>query len=145
MMAFVSKRELPGGVKEKLYAQLVDVFTAHEGKFDSKKLVYELFTPTERLMFAKRIAIVLLLEKGYTSYGIAQLLNVSDSTVSRLDVQRERGRFAHIARVLKNREHRHSFIGILETVLTLGLPGVASRKMHERIRKDIEYWRSGGT
>lgn len=47
----------------------------------------EFFTHTERIMFAKRLAILFLKKEGVTPYRIARLLNVSTSTVYRLEKQ----------------------------------------------------------
>ena len=143
-MAFVSKQPLPKEVERQLHEQFVDVLVAHDDVRAVRKLTYELFTPTERLMLAKRIAIVLLLEKGYSTYAVAQLLCVSDTTAARLDQHRENGRFAAIIKTLKAREHRHSILGMIETLVTFGMPGVASRSVRDRLRKDIEHWRAGG-
>lgn len=47
----------------------------------------EFFTQTERIMFAKRLAVLFLIREGITPYRIARLLNVSTSTVYRLEKQ----------------------------------------------------------
>lgn len=142
-MSFVSKHKLDTHVEKKLYAQLADLFTAHQGKRASTQLMYELFTPTERLMFAKRVAIITLLERKYSSYSIALALHVSESTVMRIDARRQKGAYTHMIKTIQNKEYRKSLIGTLETLLTIGAPGVATRKIHQQIRNDIESWKSG--
>ena len=95
-------------------------------------------------MLAKRVAIIALLERGYTPYSISLSLQVSESTVARINAQRMRGRYASIVRTIENKRYRQSILGTLETLLTLGFPGVAAKKVRTQIRQDIESWRAGG-
>ena len=142
-MSFVSKQELDDRLEKKLYEQLADLFTAHQSPFDNARLIYELFTATERLMFAKRLGIIALLERGYSAYSIALALNVSQSTVARIDANLQKGKYKHMIKNLKNKRYRESIIGTLETLLTLGFPGVAAKKAREQIRNDINAWKRG--
>ncbi|MBL4644342.1 MAG: hypothetical protein JKX80_00560 [Candidatus Pacebacteria bacterium] len=142
-MAFVSKHELQPEVEKQLYEQLADLFLANQRKKDCTNLIYELFTKTERLMFAKRIAIIALLERNYTPYSISLALQVSESTVARIDAKRSQGKYTSILKTTKNRQYRLSMLGTLEALLTLGFPGVVAKKARAQMRKDIESWRAG--
>ena len=51
----------------------------------------DLLTPTERMMLAKRLAIILMLEKGFTFAQICSTLKVSESTISAMRERMDRG------------------------------------------------------
>ena len=143
-MTHVSSRKLAHSAEKKLYTQLADIFVAHSRPKDCQRLIYELFTDAERLMFGKRIAVIVLLERNHSFYSIAKALHVSESTVARIDARRQAGAYRQIVRTIKNKEHRQSFIGTLEAVLTAGLPGNVSKRFRDDIRRDIDAWRAGG-
>ncbi|OGG31289.1 hypothetical protein A3A63_01205 [Candidatus Gottesmanbacteria bacterium RIFCSPLOWO2_01_FULL_46_9] len=51
---------------------------------ETKAFFYDFFTKTERVMFTKRLAIALMLHKGYEYGQIQYILHVSTSTISRV-------------------------------------------------------------
>lgn len=51
-----------------------------------EEYIFDLFTPTERIMFAKRLAIAALLSQGLPYKVIADKLKVSTSTVARVNL-----------------------------------------------------------
>ena len=53
-------------------------------------------------MFAKRIGMIALIDRGVSARSISELLGVSSSTVSRLQVAMERGVFKETRKRLKH-------------------------------------------
>ena len=51
---------------------------------DVELFLFDLLTPTERIVLAKRLAIAVLLTKGYGYENIMNILKVSSPTVSRV-------------------------------------------------------------
>ena len=54
---------------------------------DKKKLknfVGDFFSPTERIMFAKRLAVAVLLTKGHNYQSIREILKISPSTIAKI-------------------------------------------------------------
>ena len=49
-----------------------------------KSFFYDFFTKTERVMFAKRLAIALMIYRNYNYRDICQILHVSTSTITRI-------------------------------------------------------------
>ena len=142
-MVHVSKTKLNPKVEAQLQKQIAELFVAHQTVKECTHLTREFFTKTERIMFAKRLGIIALLERGYSTYAISIAIGVSDSTVARIENQLEHGKFKNILKVLKNKRHRESVLGTIETLLTLGFPGVAGAKVRKQMRTDIESWRAG--
>lgn len=83
-MPQVSKIKLAKKTEEKLITTFKLILTKinHYSKMDS--FITTLLTPTERLMLAKRIAIIILLRENLSDSQIAVSLHVTRVTVSRM-------------------------------------------------------------
>ena len=82
-MPHLSQRSLDIATEKKINKTFEFVL----GKFNSQEInsfLFSLFSPTERLMFAKRLAIVLLLQQGIDDSKIAETLCVTRVTVDRM-------------------------------------------------------------
>lgn len=62
----------------------------------------ELMGNEERTVLAKRLSILFLLRSGFGSYVISQMLQVSTSTVNRIRIDIECGRYDNLLRALKS-------------------------------------------
>lgn len=86
-MPQVSRRIIKPEVEEKIFEMFVKSFSKVSKKQDVIPFITDLFTPTERIMIAKRIAIAFLLIRGdYDQRGIARTLKVSTNTVARINL-----------------------------------------------------------
>ena len=56
----------------------------------------EFFTPTERLMLAKRLALIVMLDRGYSFIQIQKILKLSPTTVARFWRMKKEGAFGSI-------------------------------------------------
>ncbi|MEK7461593.1 MAG: helix-turn-helix domain-containing protein [Patescibacteria group bacterium] len=92
-MPHISKRKLDKEYFNKLILELIRSFERSFKKNKTKSVFYEFFTYTERAMFAKRLAVIVMLSKGISSYVIADVLNMSPSTVDRMSLNYDRGKY----------------------------------------------------
>ena len=143
-MVNVSKQEAPKEVSQYLQDQLVDLFVASTSRREVAHTLSEFLSPAERIMFAKRIGIVVLLVHEYSSYDIRNIFKVGMGTVLRMQKLLDDGKLKHIQAVLKRKKARESFIGIVESALTFGLPGNPQKRLRLKTRAAIESWRVGG-
>jgi uncharacterized protein YerC len=67
---------------------------------DASLFLKELLGAEERMVFAKRLSIIILLRSGFGLYVIAQMLKVSTSTVSRVSLDIQNGRYANLITLL---------------------------------------------
>ena len=76
-----------GKLSEEILFKLFELFFQIVGKKNKKeeflRVINDLFSPVERIMIAKRIAIIYLLLKKIDQSTICQVLKVSSSTVAR--------------------------------------------------------------
>jgi uncharacterized protein YerC len=81
-MAQVSKYP----IQKEVYDEIFDTFLQTIAKLNTKSAVLEFFneflTPTERIMFSKRLAAGLLIAEGYDYREISNLLKMSSATIS---------------------------------------------------------------
>lgn len=103
-MPHVSRNKLDLKAEQKLIQILDLVLTKIQREEQINEFLVALLTPTERIMLAKRLAIIILLKEGLPESQIAETLHVTRVTVSRLQFFLEsRGTGYRIAlEVLKN-------------------------------------------
>jgi Trp operon repressor len=116
-MTHVSRKKLPRNTRATIDMQLLKVFSKH-----TKTLVQELLTPTERLMLAKRLAILTMLAEHRSYYRIHRSLRVSVSTVRRMHTKFYRTELPLLHTLLKTKARRMAFMELLDIILRAGLP-----------------------
>ena len=136
-MPHVSKKKLKKETLKQLDKKLVSTFeSAYEGRAFAK-VFRELFTQTEKIMFAKRLAIVFLLSKEIPQHRIVDILKVSPSTVAKMSLKLENGKFETI---IKTTKKKNELVNFIEFLLTAGgtMSPIAGRSRWKRIFKDLK-------
>ena len=80
-MPQVSKRPLAKNIQQNLYSIFWQTLADLKSSADVKEFLTDLLTPTEKVMLAKRLAIALMLIKGYDYSSIRSTLKVSPQTI----------------------------------------------------------------
>ena len=128
-MTHVSKRKIAPSTERKIIdAFMHTIFSTSLVR--GKVRIRSLLTPTERIMLAKRLAIITMLEHDHSHYRIMQTLNVSFSTIRRLDRRRTRGDFDPLCRVFNR---NLSFLDYLELFLAAGMPSIGGPQHQKRL------------
>ena len=139
-MPHVSKKKLESEIFERLFIQLSEVFKIAGKRKTLSYFTDELFTQTEKIMFAKRLAAVLLLDREIPQHTISEKLNMSPSTIARLSLNVEIGKYKYILKIAgKNRE---DMFNILYNFILEKMPAPIGRGRWKRIsmyRSSPEY------
>lgn len=135
-MTHVSNNKLDEKIKEDLYREFLKSL---ERCFDDEKGLYVLgqfFTRTEREMFAKRFAVIAMLEKKVPPSKIASALKMSRVTVDTMSVKHESGKYEW---VIKSALGKKDVWKIIENVLTLdgSLPRKVGKGRYKNFDKAI--------
>ncbi len=85
-----SRFELSKDLLEKLFDLFFEIVGNTTSKAEFKKIFIDLLTPAERIMLAKRVAIIYLLMKKIEYYNICDRLKVSSATVSKIALLMEK-------------------------------------------------------
>ncbi|MBI2639944.1 MAG: hypothetical protein HYW90_03615 [Candidatus Sungbacteria bacterium] len=90
-MPHVSRNKLDKETLRSLHDRFIELLagTTHQG--DLNDILSDLLTKTERIMIAKRLAIVVMLYKGYPFGIISRTLKVSEATISVMKDRMDRG------------------------------------------------------
>ncbi len=90
-MSQVSKYPLSKDVYDRIFEIFLKTLINVRDKNEGKNLLKDFFTPTERVMFAKRLGIALLLERNYDYLTIRSVLKVSSGTIASVNLARKYG------------------------------------------------------
>ena len=80
-MPQISKRFVKPAVKEKIDNLFIECIAECRNQKEAANFINVLLTKTEKTVIAKRVAIALMLTKGYTATEIDERLKVSQATV----------------------------------------------------------------
>src|SRR3989344_8924084 len=89
-MARISRIRLKDEILEKVFEWFFEIVGRKSNIKDFKNTIFEVLSPVERIMIAKRVAIVYLLLKGIDQRNISRVLKVSTATVSKYSIYMEK-------------------------------------------------------
>ena len=82
-MVRISEKRIKKEVFVKILDQLFDYIVGVKTKSESKRFLGEFFTTSEKIMLAKRLALIVMLKRGYSFTVIRRTLKMSESTVAK--------------------------------------------------------------
>ncbi|PIR68664.1 hypothetical protein COX93_02080 [Candidatus Nomurabacteria bacterium CG_4_10_14_0_2_um_filter_30_12] len=126
-MPHISSKKLKKETLNKLYSEFGKAFEKSARKSEAKFFLGDLLTKTEKIMLAKRFAIIYLLSKDVPVSYIAESLGVSYSTLSRMSLKYDIGKYSSLLKTLENNNNNKDIWRILEKILKAGLPPRAGR------------------
>lgn len=135
-MPHISKRKLNKLYFNKLVSELIKSLEKSFKKGKTKPVFYEFFTYTERAMLAKRLAVIAMLSRGVSNYAISEVLNMSPSTVDRMSLKYERGKYDAIISYALGKKDVWE---IINSILTVGgfMPPKVGGKRWRKFDKSI--------
>ena len=135
-MVRLNKDQLDDGQLEVLFTQFAQLLNS-SNTHTTNQIVYEILGHEERIMLAKRIAIIVLLIEGYSLYEIALKLKVSPATAQKIRHNLEQGDYQSVRRRLgKSKKDYFAFLDVLDNILHLGgiLPHYNGMDRYKHIR-----------
>ncbi|MEK7503219.1 MAG: Trp family transcriptional regulator [Patescibacteria group bacterium] len=82
-MPHVSSKKLNKKIYQKIGDEFIQFVLELKSSSDAKSFLTNLLTKTERIMLAKRLAVICMLMRGYSFEAIQQTLQVSPATVDK--------------------------------------------------------------
>mgnify|MGYP001565958454 CR=1 FL=1 len=133
-MTQVSKYVVNKDVEERMYEVFLDSVAMVKTRGQVVKLIDDLFSPTEKIMLAKRLSIALLLFKKYDQRAIAKILRVSLATVNKISraLQKGVGGYAMVVSSIAKQEKFHAFLEKIDDTLADLLPPAHRNWSHWR-------------
>lgn len=118
-MTNVSKRSLDGNTDEKIARQFAD-FLGFLSAEQAQDFFRSFFTESEQIMFVKRLAVIMMLEKNAPLRHIAKLIDVSPSTVGRIKKDREAGKYTEFTKLFSNESRKGRFWKAIQILIEEG-------------------------
>ncbi|MFA6095051.1 MAG: Trp family transcriptional regulator [Candidatus Paceibacterota bacterium] len=134
-MTHISKTKVSEKISSNLEKNFVLLVTKAAGARSIKTFLEELFTPTEKIMLSKRLAIIVMLVQGFSFLQIQKTLKVSSATVSNFQHACELGGFAYVQSMLGKKKERGQFLKALEEALSFRLPPKTGRGRWDFLNK----------
>jgi len=125
-MTRISRNKLSDEILYKLFDLFFEIVGKKNNKDEFNKVIYDLLSPVERIMIAKRIAIMYLLLKNIHYKKICSTLKVSSSTVAKFQLLMEKsnGVVPTFNRILQNEQFKLFFEDLYSTLFAPGVPGI---------------------
>ena len=101
-MPHVSPQEIDKQTLDKIYSLLSSAITNRNVSQKQQRLAFdELLTKTEKIMLSKRLAAISMLSQGMSSYRVGKVLQLSETTTSKLHSKLETGRLSNTEKLCK--------------------------------------------
>lgn len=125
IMPHISSKKLKKEHLQKLYDELGIALEKSAQKSWVKLFLNYFLTRTEKVMLAKRFAVIFLLSQNIPSSYISESLLMSPATIARMSVKYDIGKYSSLLKAIHN-ENKNLW-EILEKILRAGLPPRAGR------------------
>jgi len=137
-MPHVSSKKLDPKFLEKLFAKLLTILGQSERKGNLSEVANGLLTSTEKIMLAKRLAIILMLTSNTPHERVAAVLGVSPTTVTKISLGIEIGKYDAILKISK--KEKLDLEKLIWNIMTVG--GIMPPKIGRKYwTKDLK-WRA---
>lgn len=124
-MPHISSRKVKKETLNKLYKEFGKAFEKSAHKLQASLFLNDLLTKTEKIMLAKRFAVIYLLSQEVPVSYIAESLNMSYSTIFKMSLKYDIGRYSSMLKSID--QEKENLWKILEKILRAGLPPRAGR------------------
>lgn len=135
-MTQVSKRQLGKQLEAEVYETFWSTIARFTKKDETALFFGELFTPNEKVNFAKRLSTAILLNKGYDWKMIKDLLKVSDGTIAKISYKINSDGFKiFFAKLQRDAKWRAFWEDLAKTYLTITHPEKVARLGEEGVER----------
>lgn len=141
-MAQISKYPIHKNVEKRMFEILKSTISHLRSTDDIEDFLEDFFSPVEKIMLSKRLAIAVLLTKGHSYPAIAEILRVTPSTIASISLKLKysgKGYKKAVERILAI-ENQDNFWQKVEDVLakipkSKGSSWIYQRKEYEREKR----------
>lgn len=135
-MPQVSRRLLARRIEKRMFEAFEGAVANLRKSEDIRNFIDDLLTPIEKIMLAKRLAIAVLLAKGYNYRQVSDALKLSSNTIAAVlkhQLINGQGYSVVVNKILKDEAARKFFLDLEKTVSKL----VSHPSRHKSL--DLEY------
>ncbi|MDO8728718.1 MAG: Trp family transcriptional regulator [bacterium] len=115
-MPHVSKKKLEEKYVRDLFWEIISVFERAGRRGELKQVLAQLLTSTEKVMLAKRLAVINMLVQNIPIHDIAESLSMSPSTIDIMSLKFETENYSYIVESGLNKMDIGDVIRMIQTV-----------------------------
>lgn len=119
-MPQVSKRKINPKTQFKIDEALVKIFARIGTTTERENFLAEFLTPTEKLMLAKRLALIALTMQGYSLTQTEEILGISHVTSVRYLKRVAQGHFPLLRKIVRNKNKKKTIDEWVDLILRAG-------------------------
>lgn len=136
-MSQISKFKIDKKVYDEIYDTFLQVITDLNSKENAEGFFKEFFTPTEKVMFSKRLAAGILIAQGFDYREITQILKMSTSTISSFSLfyKYGSGYKSVVDKIVANKKISNLFNSLAENISRIGSIGGKGSSVWREINK----------
>lgn len=131
-MPHLSKKVLTPKIRTAIEKQTLSLL-ADTSSAKRRQILNELFTPTEKLVLAKRLALITLITKKVSARKICDDLGISTSTVSRFESAIERKKYVQTCKWVNSNSLESRMEELLTFVIASAF-GKRGKSFHKMIK-----------
>ena len=124
-MPHISSKKLKKEHLQKLYNEFSMALEKSAKRSWAKIFLNDFLTRTEKIMLAKRFAVIYFLSQDVPPSYITEALCVSPATIFRMSLKYNIGKYSSLLKAIK--DENKEIWRILEKILRAGLPPIAGR------------------
>ena|SRR3989344_6942197 len=124
-MPHISSKKFKKETLQRLYNEFNSAIEKSARKSWTKFFLSDFLTRTEKIMLAKRFAVICLLSRDVPVSYISEALGMSPATISRMSLKYDIGKYSSLLKAIKS--ENKDIWNILEKILKAGLPPRAGR------------------
>ncbi len=140
-MAQVSKYPISKDVADRIFDVFIKSLIKVKNVLDAQNLANDLFSPTEKVMLAKRLVIAFLLMKEYEYREISKLLRVSLGTIASVNLSLKHGSDGYktiLDRISKEESLEDFFSNTAEKLLSIPASGGKGSGVWRSLRDEVK-------
>ena len=126
-MVNVSKQKLKKNVLNQINNRLVETIAKLETNGSTKNFINDLLGESEKMVLAKRLSVIFMLQENISWYRISNLLKVSDTTVKKIAMKISGGEYENILKIVRQKKNRVTFWEGMDIVLKCGMPPIVGK------------------
>jgi uncharacterized protein YerC len=133
----ISKYKLKKEVETRIYDLLSGVLAEIKNKDEVNGFLEDFFSPTEKTVMAKRLAIAVLIAKGNDYQQIRQILKVTPVTISKMSLRMKygNGSVKKVADRIANSDDNKALLEELLSVFDVPTKGLPISEYHRKIKR----------
>lgn len=140
-MPQISKYPISKEVYERCWEVFTKTLVGIRDREEAQEVINDLFTPTERIMLAKRLATALLLIKGYEYREISRILRVSAPTIAMVNAALKYGNNGYkkaLTKILSEEKFNNYFNKAIEVVVSLPAGGGKGSGVWKYLKEEVK-------